>query len=142
MYAFQEGLAAAAAICNGDGGSGRTGLEIPSRYLTIPAYGLIPTKSKGHILCYIIKMKQHDVEVAHHIPLPRDRHEANQVLKECTCGRSDCCHFFCALAPPLTLRALALAVVCEIAGLDKTDYAGKTIDKLGKVVDIVSAFAG
>lgn len=105
--------------------------------MTIAAYGLIPTKSKGHILCYITKIKQNDVEVAHHIPLPRDRHEANQVLKECTCGRSDCCHFFCALAPPLTLRALALAVVCEIAGLDKTDYAGKIIDGYGIVSDFV-----
>ncbi|GMI25510.1 hypothetical protein TeGR_g8650 [Tetraparma gracilis] len=96
------------------GEGGRTGLKIPTRLMTIPAYGLIPTKSKGHILCYITKIKQNDVEVAHHIPLPRDRHEANQVLKE----------------------------FCEVAGLDKTDYAGKTIDKLGKVVDMVSAFAG
>ena len=72
--------------------SGRTGLKIPTRLMTIPAYGLVPTKSKGHILCYITEIKQNKCQVAHHIPLPRDRHEANQVLKECTYGRSDCFH--------------------------------------------------
>ncbi|GMI21253.1 hypothetical protein TrCOL_g1915 [Triparma columacea] len=94
--------------------SGRTGLKIPTRLMTIPAYGLVPTKSKGHILCYITEIKQNKCQVAHHIPLPRDRHEANQVLKE----------------------------FCEIAGLDKTDYAGKTLDGLGEVVDMVTDFVG
>jgi hypothetical protein len=45
-----------------------------------------------------------------------------------------------ALSPPLTLRALALAVVCEIAGLDKTDYAGKTLGALNEIVDMVGAW--